>query len=235
MADCILVSGASSGIGAACARRFLDAGWEVAALARRQAPLDALAAEFPGRVLALACDLESEAAIAAAAAPLAAWRPQLAAIAHCAGDFLARPLPETSAAEFDRIWRVTVRAKHLLTCALLPQLEAAPGAHARAVVHLASLAAHRDFPNETAYMCAMHGVIGLARAQDAELRERGIRVAVVSPGLVHTPLTERSFGPAAMAGALPPEAMAESVYYLVATIRQGGYIPEIFHVPQNSI
>jgi NAD(P)-dependent dehydrogenase (short-subunit alcohol dehydrogenase family) len=229
MPEAVLITGASSGIGAACAHRFLAEGWSVAVVARRREPLEHLRAQAPGRVLAFAADVTREADLAALAAAAAAWQPRLHALVQCAGDFLVRPLEATAPADFERIWRLTVWAKFALVRALLAQLE--PPA---ALVHLASLAAHRDFPDETAYMSAMHGVIGLARAQDAELSPRGIRAAVVSPGLVLTALTERSFPPSALAGALAPEAIAGSVWHLVRTIRAGGYIPEIFHVPQNS-
>jgi len=229
-----LVTGASSGIGLAAARRLLAAGWDVAILARRRERLQALAAEHPGRVLALAADVTQAAELANAAAQLAAWRPRLDALLHCAGDFLLAPMEQTSATEFERIWRLTVWSKFYLTRILLPLLLAGEGRPPRAVLHLASLAAHRDFPDETAYISAMHAVIGLARAQDAELRGRGIRSSVVSPGTVRTELTERSFPAAALAGALAPAAIAESLFYLIETIRAGGYIPEIFHVPQNS-
>ncbi|MGH9491706.1 MAG: SDR family NAD(P)-dependent oxidoreductase, partial [Terriglobales bacterium] len=96
-----------------------------------------------------------------------------------------------------------------------------------------SLAAHHPFAGESAYQSAMHGVMGLAISQDAELRSRGIRVAVVSPGLVRTELTERAFGAAALRGALAPAAVAQSITYLIQVIRSGGYVPEIFQVPGN--
>ncbi|HUX68192.1 MAG TPA: SDR family oxidoreductase [Terriglobales bacterium] len=229
-----LVAGASSGIGLAAARRLLAAGWEVAALARRRDRLQALAAEHPGRVLPLPADITREPDLDRAAAQLAAWRPQLDALLLCAGDFLLRPMEQTTPAEFEHIWRLTVWSKFALTRALLPLLAAGADRPPRAVLHLASLAAHRDFPDETAYLSAMHAVVGLARAQDAELRPRGIRAALVSPGTVRTELTERHFPPAALAGALPPAAIADSLFHLLQTIRAGGYIPEIVHLPQNS-
>jgi len=232
LAPCVLVTGASSGIGAACALRFLAEGWTVAGLARRGARLETLAAAHRGRVLPLVADVTREAEIRSAIEKLRQWRPHLDAVVNCAGDFLVAPMERTSSAEFERIWRLTVWSKFYLTRELLPLLAAAAAPRpTRAVVHLASLAAHSDFPDETAYISAMHGVIGLARAQDAELRERGIRASVVSPGLVRTELTERSFSPEALALAMHPGVIADSVFGLVRVIREGGYIPEIFHQP----
>ncbi len=230
MRPCIVITGASSGIGAACVQRFLAEGWDIGAVGRRCDRLEALAKAGGERVRPIVADLSQEAGIAAIARGVEAWRKDLAAIAHCAGDFLVAPIEATTPAEFERIWRITVWAKHMLTRALLARLEGrgAP----KAIVHVASLAAHEDFAGETAYMSAMHGLIGLARAQDIELRDRGIRAAVVSPGLVRTELTERSgFGAAALEQALTPGAIADSVFQLVKTIREGGYIGEIFHRP----
>ena len=97
---------------------------------------------------------------------------------------------------------------------------------------MASLAAHQDFPNESAYAGAMHAVIGMARSQDLELRDRGIRVCTVSPGLVRTELTERSgFSAADLAQALPAEAVAATIWHSIETIRQGGYIADVLHLP----
>ena len=236
MHPCVLATGAGSGIGAACAQRFLAEGWDVAAVGRRSERLKRLEAAHPGRVLALAADVTRESDIRAAVKELKGWRAGAAggrvqAVVHSAGDFLVAPMERTSSAEFERIWRLTVWAKFYLTRELLPLLEDAAEAPPRAVVHLGSLAAHQDFPNECAYISAMHAVLGLARAQDVELRGRGIRVSAVSPGLVRTELTERHFDPATLAQALPAGAIADSVLTLVRTIRAGGYIPEIFHVP----
>ncbi|MGH9534731.1 MAG: SDR family oxidoreductase [Terriglobales bacterium] len=229
-----VVSGASSGIGQAAARRLLHEGWDIAALGRRRERLEALAAEAPaGRVLPVIVDLLQNGEIAAAAAPIRAWRSRLQALITSAGDFYVRGIAQTTAEEFERMWRLTVGAKFLLVRELLPLLEAAAGVPPRAVIHVASLAAHHPFAGESAYQSAMHGVMGLAMSQDAELRGRGIRVAVVSPGLVRTELTERAFGPAALKEALNPESIAVSIGHLIQTIRAGGYIPEIFQVPGN--
>ena len=237
MTPVAFITGASSGIGAACAERFLAEGWRVVALARRRDRLGRLAAAHPDRVLPLVADVTREADLEAAVVQFKRWQPtqpRLDALVHSAGEFLVAPIEGTPPAEFERLWRLIVWAKFALTRELLPLLTAAgpgPRPAPRAVVHLGSLATHQDFPEETAYMSAMHAVTGLARAQDVELRARGIRVSVVSPGLVRTPLTERHFRPDELAAALPPGAIADSVWTLVRTIRAGGYIPEIFHTP----
>ncbi len=229
-----VVSGASSGIGLATARRLLAEDWEVAVLARRGPRLEALAAEFPaGRVLPVTADLLKEAEITAAAAAIRNWRPRVDALVTSAGDFFVRPIAETTAAEFQRMWRLTVEAKFLLVRALLPLLAAGAGTAQRAVIHIGSLAAHYPFAGESAYQSAMHGVMGLAISQDTELRGQGIRVAVVSPGLVRTELTERAFGAAALGGALTAESVAASIGHLIGVIRAGGYIPEILQMPGN--
>lgn len=231
MAETAVIAGASSGIGRAVAQALLAAGWEVALLARRAAPLAALAAQAPERALALPADLADPAAVARAAARLRAWRPRLAALITAAGDFFQRPLAATTPEEFERLWRINVFSKFLLLRELAPQLEPAAQAPPAAVVHIASLAVHQDFPGESAYAASMYAVQGMARSQDLELAPRGIRVAVLSPGLVRTELTERSFPASALSAALAPEAIAASILHLIAAIRAGGYIGEILHLP----
>lgn len=232
-----VVTGASSGIGRATALRLLREGWHVAAIARRGDKLANLAPAARGRLLPLAADVTVEGQLRDAVAEIRSWRAGVHALATCAGDFFARPIAATSTEEFERIWRLLVQAKFVLVRELLPLLELGAGekgAATRAIIHVASLAAHHDFPDESAYGSAMHGVVGLARSQDAELRERGIRAAVYSPGLVRTPLTERSFPARALEGALTPDAAAGMIFQLMETIRSGGYVPEIFHVPGRS-
>jgi NAD(P)-dependent dehydrogenase (short-subunit alcohol dehydrogenase family) len=229
MAECIVITGASSGIGQAIAERHLRRGGEVFALARRSGPLEELAAQAPGRVRFHACDLSQAAAVDLAVEALRRWHPRVAGAIHCAGDFFARDIAATTPEEFTRLWQVNVLAKFLLTRAMLPDLAPEAGAPPAAIIYTASLAAHHDFPNESAYAPAMHAILGLARTQDAELAPRRIRVAVLSPGLVRTPLTERSFPPGIMRHALPPEAMAGSALYLFDVLRSGGHIPELLH------
>jgi 3-oxoacyl-[acyl-carrier protein] reductase len=235
MNECVVIAGASSGIGRAAAEVFLAAGWDVVALARRAERLRELAEAWPGRVVPLAVDVTDEAQVQRAVAQMRERREAVHALVTSAGDFSVSPIAQTSLTEFERIWRVSVLSKFLLTRELLPLL--LPGTESRhedlrAIVHVSSLAAHQDFPNESAYGSSMHAILGLARSQDAELRDRGVRVSVVSPGLVRTELTERSGFPVEDLNlALKPAAMAESILYLVRVVRQGGYIPEIFHVP----
>lgn len=233
-----VITGASAGIGRATALRLLREGWHVAAIARRGDRLKTLAPAARGRLLPLAADVTDEAQVREAVAEIRSWRAGVQALITCAGDFLVRSIAATSTAEFERLWRLTVQAKFVMVRELLPLLELGDPTDTRlqpprrAIIHVASLAVHQDFANESAYGSAMHGVVGLARSQDAELRGRGIRVAVVSPGLVRTELTERSgFSPRALEQALAPEAIANSIFYLIETIRAGGFIPEILHVP----
>lgn len=237
MTSVAVVTGASSGIGRATAQRLLREGWHVAALARRGDKLRTLAPAAQGRLLSLPADVTDELELRAAVAEIRSWRPGVQAVVASAGDFFARPMAATTAAEFERMWRLTVEAKFLLVRELLPLLEVATGAAGqpgprRAIIHVGSLAAFQDFGNESAYASAMHGVRGLARSQDAELRGKGIRVSMLAPGLVRTELTERGgFSARALEQALTPDAVAGSILFLIETIRAGGYIPEILHLP----
>ncbi len=225
-----IVAGASSGIGRAIAEALVARGWHVAVLGRRLERLQQLAAAHPGKMHAFACDLTVPEQVEHCARTIAAWRPSVQALVTSAGDFFVRSIESTTPPEFERLWRVNVFSKFLLVRSLLPLLQAAAGAGVpAAILHIASLAVYQDFADESAYGSAMHAIIGLARSQDVELQPRGIRVATLSPGLVRTELTERSFPEEVLATAMRPQEMAATACHMIEVIRQGGYIPELLH------
>jgi meso-butanediol dehydrogenase / (S,S)-butanediol dehydrogenase / diacetyl reductase len=184
-----LVTGAASGVGRATAELLAERGAAVACVDRPAADVEALAAEITGAggdALAVECELRDPASIDAALAQVLAWRPRLDILAHVAGLGLRRRVEDTSAADWDRVIEVNLRAPFLLTRAAIDPLVVSGGA----VVAVSSLAGLAGWPYSTAYSASKGGLITMMRSFALELGPRGVRVNVVCPGGVDTPLLD---------------------------------------------
>jgi NAD(P)-dependent dehydrogenase (short-subunit alcohol dehydrogenase family) len=186
-----LVTGATSGIGRACAELFTARGWAVVAVARREAELARLAARLGDSCLTVPGDVAERATgDASVRAALTRFGRLDAAVAN-AGITLAKPIDDTSAAELDRLIAVNVKGVAHLAQAAHDALHRTRGA----LVVMASnkgLVAQRGSP---AYVATKGAAVQLARALALDWAAEGIRVNAVCPGLVDTPML-RSFAAA---------------------------------------
>jgi NAD(P)-dependent dehydrogenase (short-subunit alcohol dehydrogenase family) len=182
-----VVTGASSGIGAAVAQAMSEAGAKVVATGRDEERLRALAATL-GEHRVVVADLAAEGSPDRIVAETIAAFGGLNVIVHSAGIFLPRPFAEAPLEEFDAQFLVNVRAPYALTQAALPHLQ--PDG---AVVFVSSIAGHVGFPLSAAY-CGTKGAIELmTKSLAMELAPVGVRVNAVAPGNIHTPMNERFF------------------------------------------
>jgi NAD(P)-dependent dehydrogenase (short-subunit alcohol dehydrogenase family) len=182
-----VVTGASSGIGAAVAQAMSEAGAKVVATGRDEERLRALAATL-GEHRVVVADLAAEGSPDRIVAETIAAFGGLNVIVHSAGIFLPRPFAEAPLEEFDAQFLVNVRAPYALTQAALPHLQ--PDG---AVVFVSSIAGHVGFPLSAAY-CGTKGAIELmTKSLAMELAPVGVRVNAVAPGNIHTPMNERLF------------------------------------------
>jgi NAD(P)-dependent dehydrogenase (short-subunit alcohol dehydrogenase family) len=180
----VVVTGASSGIGAATVGAVGAAGGKVVLVGRDEGRLAAAAAGVPEH-LVLQLDIAGDEAPPAIVVRTLDAFGRIDVLVHSAGLFEPIPLEEMPAESLDRQWRTNVRAPLLLTRAALPHLGAGSS-----VVFVSSIAGHVGFPSSVAY-CATKGAIELAtRALAIELSPRGIRVNVVAPGNIKTPMNE---------------------------------------------
>jgi NAD(P)-dependent dehydrogenase (short-subunit alcohol dehydrogenase family) len=179
-----IVTGASSGIGAAAARAIGAAGARVALVARDDERLQAAAAGIPEH-LVVALDITDEDAPAEIVERTLAAFSRIDVLVHSAGLFEPGPFDQLDAESLDRQWRTNVRAPLLLTQAALPHLDTGAS-----VVFLSSIAGHVGFQDSAAY-CATKGALELVtRALALELSPRGIRVNSIAPGNIKTPMNE---------------------------------------------
>jgi NADP-dependent 3-hydroxy acid dehydrogenase YdfG len=156
-----VVTGASSGIGAATARRLVKDGYEVIAAARREDRLAALARETGVRPARL--DVTDEESVRTFAATLT----ELDMLVNNAGGaFGADPVPTADPADWQAMFEVNVVGTLRVTQALLPLLQAGPGG---TIVNLTSTAAYVNYEGGGGYSAAKHGEHALTETLRLEL------------------------------------------------------------------
>jgi 3-hydroxy acid dehydrogenase / malonic semialdehyde reductase len=185
-----VVTGATSGIGAALARRLYTEGATVVGVGRRHDALAAQAAHAEGRFLAVCADLADPEGRARAIAEIEARAPRIDVLINNAGEAAyASPL-ELGALSWRALFEINVHAAIELSLALAPRI--ASGGH---LVNVSSVTA-RFAPNArfAAYAATKGALDRATEALRLELDPRGIHVASIAPGLVDTPLYDKVAG-----------------------------------------
>jgi NADP-dependent 3-hydroxy acid dehydrogenase YdfG len=173
-----VVTGASSGIGAATARRLAADGFEVVAAARRMERLEPLAEEIGGRAIEL--DVRSDASVA----ELAAAVPQCRVLVNNAGGALGLdPVASANLEDWQWMYDVNVLGVARVTKALLPALIASGDGH---IVVVGSTAGHIVYEGGAGYTAAKHGAAAVAETLRLELCGEPVRVSEIAPGMVAT-------------------------------------------------
>jgi NAD(P)-dependent dehydrogenase (short-subunit alcohol dehydrogenase family) len=188
---CVLITGASSGIGRATALRFADAHENIVVVGRDHDALAAVADEINSKgsaSLVVAADL-----LAARAAPriLSAAIDRFArldVLVNAAGIIGSGSIETTTLADWDRMMDINVRVIFQLMQAAVPQLAKTQGN----IVNVSSVTGVRSFPNVLAYCVSKAALDQLTRCAALELAPKGIRVNAVNPGVVVTNLHRRS-------------------------------------------
>jgi len=173
-----VVTGASSGIGAATARDLAAAGFTVICAARRVDRIEALASEIGGR--AAPCDVTSDDSVASLVKAVGG---RLDVLVNNAGAAFGQdPIEITDLAQWTAMFELNVVGAARVTKALLPALEAAQGT----VVFMSSTAAEMPYEGGGGYCGAKSAVRSMAGALRLELSGKPVRVCEISPGMVQT-------------------------------------------------
>jgi serine 3-dehydrogenase len=191
----ILVTGASSGIGEACARRFAAEGARLVLWARRRDRLERLAAELPrpaaGRHQLAAVDVRDRAAVNRAAAELVAAGQVPDVLINNAGlaSGLAK-LQEGDPDDWDRMIDTNVKGVLNVSRAILPHMVTRRRGH---IVNLGSTAGHMTYPMGNVYNATKFAVRALTEGMNLDVAGTPIRVSAVDPGFVETEFSDVRF------------------------------------------
>jgi NAD(P)-dependent dehydrogenase (short-subunit alcohol dehydrogenase family) len=207
----VLLSGASSGIGRACAEQLGRSGWRVLAGARRDADLEALAT-VPG-VEPLRLDVTSEADVAAAAA---AAGERLDALVNNAGIAVTGPVEGLPLSAWRDQLEVNLIGQVALTRAVLPSVLRARGR----IVNMSSIGGRAALPLFGPYAASKFALEAMNDSLRRELRRQGVEVVAVEPGAIATPIWGKGIEEADGHLAAMDEEQARRYAGLIAAVRR---------------
>lgn len=192
----VVITGASTGIGWACAKLLLDRGYRVFGSVRKQTDADRLAKEFGANFTPLLFDVTDEAAVLSTARKVreVLAGQTLSGLVNNAGIAVAGPVLELPADEFRRQMDVNVIGPIIATQAFGPLLGADPSLKGKKgrVVMISSVAGRSGNPLMSAYSASKHAIEGLSESLRRELMLFGIDVVVIAPGAVKTPIWSKA-------------------------------------------
>ena len=227
-----VVTGSSSGIGAATVRRYAREGWDVVVnFSRERAPAEAVAAEcraLGAQALVVQADVAVDADCRRLAAEVEAAFGRADVLVNNAGTtkfVAAADLEGLDAEDFQRIYAVNVIGAYQMVRALAPLLQRQPGA---GIVNISSVASMMGLGSSLAYMASKGALnaltVGLARSLGP-----AVRVNAIAPGLVETPWLQQGLGAeryaasvagyrqrAALDAVIAPEDVADAAWWLGA-------------------
>jgi NAD(P)-dependent dehydrogenase (short-subunit alcohol dehydrogenase family) len=207
-----VVSGAARGIGLAIARRLVEGGARVALADIDADGANEAAAALGNGTIGIRCDVRSMDDVTAAVTTTVEAFGGLDLLVNNAGIEIAKPITELTEDEFGRVLDINVMGTFRFTKAAVSALAAARGS---AIVNLSSVAGTAGGPLLTAYCASKGAVIRFTESAAVELRQAGIRVNAVCPGLIQTEMADRL--------AAPIEAIAPIRFDELVNLKQGRF------------
>ncbi|SDI03565.1 SDR family oxidoreductase [Pseudomonas panipatensis] len=224
MTSTLFITGATSGFGEACARRFAREGWSLVITGRREERLQALAKELSAQteVLPLVLDVRDRAAVSRAVDGLPASFQRLRGLINNAGLALgAEPAQNCDLDDWDTMVDTNIKGLMYCTRLLLPRLIA----HGRgaSILNLGSVAGQWPYPGSHVYGATKAFVEQFSLNLRCDLQGTGVRVSNLEPGLCESEFSLVRFGgdqarydkTYAGAEALQPEDIAETIYWIM--------------------
>ncbi|HEU0189066.1 MAG TPA: SDR family oxidoreductase [Gallionella sp.] len=187
MPKSLVISGASSGLGLALARHYLERGATIAAFARRGELLQPLSTEFPGRAFCYELDVRDAPAVQKAANDFIATVGSPDVVIANAGvsvGTLTEYAEDIDA--FQQVLDINVLG---MAKTFQPFIAAMREAKRGSLVGIASVAGFRGLPGSSAYSASKAAVISYLESLRVELRDSGVKVVTICPGYIRTPMT----------------------------------------------
>jgi 3-oxoacyl-[acyl-carrier protein] reductase len=184
-----LVTGASQGIGRACALELAKAGATVALAARNEAKLAEVQAEIEaagGAAVAFALDVASEDSIKAGVKAILERLGKVDILVHNAGITRDRLVMQMKREDWDDVLSTNLTGAFLLTQALVRQMMKSRWGR---IINISSVVGRTGQAGQVNYASTKAGLIGMTRALAREVASRGITVNAVAPGYIETPMT----------------------------------------------
>jgi NADP-dependent 3-hydroxy acid dehydrogenase YdfG len=229
-----IVTGAGRGIGRAIAEALAREGAAVVLAARTRQQLAEVAAAVKtggGRALAVPTDVTQDAAVDALVEQAVAELGRVDVLVTAAGVASFGPVAGSKPADWDAMLMVNLRAVMVTCRAVLPVM-----IHQRrgTILNVASVAAQRFIPGSAAYAATKAGVVVWSRVLREEVRADGVRVGVLVPGAVDTPLWDTVPAGPDRSRMLRPEDVARAAV-LMASMPPGASLEEITLLPAGGI
>jgi NAD(P)-dependent dehydrogenase (short-subunit alcohol dehydrogenase family) len=186
----VIVTGATSGIGRAVARRFAESAATVVAIGRNETALIEIKDEIAaagGKPLAITADVTNTEEMQRALREIIDALGRLDVVVNAAGHISSGTIEDTSLAAWDAMMNVNLRATFYLMQVATPHLIRTKGN----VVNVSSVTGLRSFPGVLAYCVSKAGLDQLTRCAALELAPKGVRVNAVNPGVVVTEIHKR--------------------------------------------
>lgn len=224
----VAITGASSGIGAAAARRFAEEGATVIVTARSLEKLERLAEQYQGGMFAYRLDVTDEGEVRSVFDTIVQAHGPIDVLVNNAGFGMFETAEKTDMAAFMNMMDVNYFGTVRCTKAVLPGMMARGSGH---IVNVASVAGFISTAKSSGYSATKHAVIGFTDALRQELHGSGILVSSVNPGPVDTPFFDRADPKGGYKGSVgrlmvSPEKIAEAIVAAVVYKRPQSFVPK---------
>jgi short-subunit dehydrogenase len=217
----VVITGASSGIGAALARRYAASGATLGLIARRREALERIAAALPAPCEIYSLDVRDGAALAAAARHFTDRHGCADIVIASAGVSLGTLIEQgEDVAAFQEVLDINVMGT---VKAFQPFIGCMRSRGSGSLVGIASVAGYRGLPGAAAYSASKAALIAALESLRVELRASGVKVITICPGYVATPMTENN--PYAMPFLMDAERAAEKIARVIERGRRLVVIP----------